>query len=113
MSVFSRNLIRYRKATNLSQEDLSKRSGVSQQAISMIEAEKRSPTEYTMRQLASGIGVSLNLLLLDENEKSPPATEASGADERERLVNLLMEVPDDRIQEAIDLLSTLQRVRRQ
>lgn len=56
MSGFGRNLSARREALHLTQEDLAKRSGVTQQAISLIEAGKRSPTENTMDLLAEALG---------------------------------------------------------
>ena len=108
-------LYQLRTKANESQEQVADAVNVSRVAYTRYETNQREPKASAAVRLAQHFGVSVEYLygFTGENEKSPPATEASGADERERLVNLLMEVPDDRIQEAIDLLSTLQRVRRQ
>lgn len=53
------NLIRIRKERSISQEILSKRSGIAQSAISNIEKGNHSPTIYTAQKLADALGVSL------------------------------------------------------
>lgn len=68
MSTFSKNLLRIRKQKHISQEKLSLLSGLAQSAISMIEANQRSPSEQTMNLLADALGVPLYDLIVD-----PPA----------------------------------------
>ena len=63
MAVFAANMKAERLAQNLSQENLARLSNVSQQAISLIEAGKRSPTEDTMAMIAEGLGCTVNYLL--------------------------------------------------
>lgn len=55
MARFAKRMKEERLTLGMSQEKLAKISGVSQQAISMIEAEKRSPTEETMEMIAGGL----------------------------------------------------------
>lgn len=56
---FSSNLKAARERARLSQRDLAKQSGVSQQAISVIEKGGRSPSEATMKLLADALGCSV------------------------------------------------------
>lgn len=71
---FSENLIEARKRACLSQLDLSRLSGVSQQAISKLENGKSSPSEYTMRQLAAALHIPLTELI-DENKEETDRTD--------------------------------------
>ena len=71
---FSENLIEARKRACLSQLDLSRLSGVSQQAISKLENGKSSPSEYTMRQLAAALHIPL-IELIDENKEETDRTD--------------------------------------
>jgi len=71
---FSEKLIIARKNACCSQQQLSKLSGISQQAISKLENGKSSPSEYTMRQLAAALHIPLSELIDDhEEEKSDQA----------------------------------------
>ena len=56
---FSSNLKAARERAHLSQRELAKQSGVSQQAISVIEKGERSPSEATMKMLADALGCSV------------------------------------------------------
>lgn len=76
---FSESLIKARKLAGLSQLQLSQKSGISQQAISKLEKGKSSPSEYTMKQLAAALHVSVTELL-EENKKEP-------ADQNSELLN--------------------------
>ena len=67
LSCFSIRLAQERKKLGYTQKELSKKSGVSQQAISMIEAGKRSPTEITMIMLANGLGCSVEYMLCESS----------------------------------------------
>ena len=68
MATFAKNMKMERLAQNLSQENLAKISGVSQQAISMIEAGKRSPTEDTMIMIAEGLGCTVGYLMSEHKQ---------------------------------------------
>ena len=70
---FAEQLIRARKLRHLSQQQLATRSGVSQQAISKLESGKSCPSEYTIRQLATALQVSMSALLEEEQNKNPTA----------------------------------------
>lgn len=63
---FARNLKAARCKAGLSQKELSEQSGVSQQAISTIENEERSPSEATMTLLANALGYAVSELVGDQ-----------------------------------------------
>lgn len=60
----ARNLIRVRTAAGWSQVDLAKRSGVSNAAISRVEAGLSDPTLSTVRSLTLALGVSIDEMLV-------------------------------------------------
>lgn len=62
---FSEKLVKARKRACYSQQQLSRLSGISQQAISKLENGKSSPSEYTMRQLATALHIPLTELIDD------------------------------------------------
>lgn len=70
----SEKLIEARKKACLSQQQLSRLSGISQQAISKLENGKSSPSEYTMRQLATALHIPLSKLI-DENKEEMDQTD--------------------------------------
>lgn len=53
-----RNFGRLRRDKGLTQEDVSSRSGFSQQYISSLERGRRNPTVITLYELAQALGVS-------------------------------------------------------
>ncbi len=57
-----------RKQRELSQASLAETAGLSQVAISKIEAEQKSPTLRTLEKLAIALGVTVSELL----EEGPP-----------------------------------------
>jgi transcriptional regulator with XRE-family HTH domain len=73
---FAEQLIRIRKKRRFSQQQLAMRSGISQQAVSNLETGKSSPSEYTIRQLAAALRVSMSELL--EDDKKSPTADSSG-----------------------------------
>ena len=70
---FAEQLIRARKLRRLSQQQLAMRSGISQQAVSNLETGKSSPSEYTIRQLATALRVPMSALLEEGQIKNPTA----------------------------------------
>ena len=75
----SDNLKRKRKQARLTQIQLAEKSGVSQQAISFIESGRNTPSEGTMRLLASALNCTISELL----DEAQPA-EGSEITEYER-----------------------------
>jgi transcriptional regulator with XRE-family HTH domain len=66
-----RNFGRLRQAKGLTQEDVSARSGFSQQYLSGLERGIRNPTVITLYELARALGVShLDLVAVDEKTLS-------------------------------------------
>lgn len=55
-----------RESLNLSQEQLSQISGVSQASIHYIESGENSPTTKTLQKLATALGVSITEIVSDE-----------------------------------------------
>ena len=60
----ARNLIRIRTEKGLSQVDLAKMSGVSNAAISRVEAGLSDPALSTVRALTAALGVSIDEMLV-------------------------------------------------
>lgn len=103
MADFAQNLVRVRTQKNISQETLSRKSGVSQAAISMIEKGQRSPSEQTMNLLANALRVPLSDLLQD-NEKKP----ASETDRlKEEITDLLLDLPEDDLNQMLEYAAFL------
>lgn len=66
-----RNFARLRREKGLTQEDVSARSGFSQQYVSSLERGRRNPTVITLYELAQALGVShVDLVKPDGNGSS-------------------------------------------
>jgi transcriptional regulator with XRE-family HTH domain len=63
-----RNFARLRREKGLTQEDVSARSGFSQQYISSLERGRRNPTVITLYELAQALGVSHVDLVVPAND---------------------------------------------
>lgn len=63
----------FRITSKITHEELSSMTGVSQKHISNIENHKVTPTVETLQKLAKGLGLEINLELLNE-----PKTMAAG-----------------------------------
>ena len=70
-------LYQYRKANNLSQEELAEKIGVSRQAISKWERAEASPDTDNLIMIAKVYGVSLDTLILGEENSSDSDDEKS------------------------------------
>lgn len=62
-------MIDARKHQNLTQEELSKRTGITQADISRIENGTRNPSLEMVKRLAKGLGMRLKLELVPHMEK--------------------------------------------
>lgn len=82
MTSFADRLRREREAAGLSQYALAKRSGLSKQALSNLEAGNREPTWQTVQLLALALDVSCETFV-DPSVK-PPATPPSAPRGRPR-----------------------------
>jgi transcriptional regulator with XRE-family HTH domain len=67
-----RNFARLRQAKGLTQEDVSARSGLSQQYLSGLENGRRNPTIITLHEIAEAIGVSHVDLVMPDQESGTP-----------------------------------------
>lgn len=64
------NFARLRREKSLTQEDVSARSGFSQQYLSDLERGRRNPTVITLYELAQALGVShMELVRPDSDRK--------------------------------------------
>lgn len=70
---FAKNLKEARLKAKLSQKELANISGVSQQAISVIEKGERSPSEATMILLAYALGCTITDLMAPHPKEEKPA----------------------------------------
>jgi transcriptional regulator with XRE-family HTH domain len=61
--IFARNLRRYRRMLEISQEELALKAGMSRSYVSGIEREERNVSIDNMGQLAESLGVPLKNLL--------------------------------------------------
>lgn len=66
------NLRRLRMTRKMSQEELARKSVVSQSAISAIEKDQRSPTTDTLAMLAKALGCTQSQLLGEESSQREP-----------------------------------------
>ena len=57
------SLARCRKASGMTQRDLSEKTGIDQAAISRIEAGRANPTLSTLEALAEGVGASMSVII--------------------------------------------------
>ena len=63
-------LLEARENLNISQKELSKRTGVKQSNISRFESGRHSPTISTLQKIADGLGMSLNVEFIQEANTS-------------------------------------------
>ena len=93
-----------RKINGLTQQELAAIVGVSRSTIAMWETDKSQPDNDPLLKLAQYFNVSVDYLLgRDEDTKKEPAAntggELSGIDAE--LYELLMGLPDDKLQDAM------------
>ena len=62
-SIFSQNLIRFRKERGLSQKELSKKTGISQRMIAYYENNRISPPIEKAKEIANALSIPINDLL--------------------------------------------------
>jgi ribosome-binding protein aMBF1 (putative translation factor) len=63
-------LLKARKSQNLTQKELSERTGITQADISRIENGTRNPSLAMLKRLAEGLGMQLKLEFLPMSQKS-------------------------------------------
>ena len=103
MSTTGERIKARRKSLKLSQVELAKKSGLSQQGISGIESGRSSPSEATIKLLANALSVSISELLEDSPNEKKPAT--SGDGQKDRLNNLIDRLVPDEYQRVADFVS--------
>jgi len=64
-----RAIIDARTAQNLTQKELSKRTGINQADISKLENGTRNPTVSLLKRLAEGMGMELRIQFIPKNRK--------------------------------------------
>ena len=62
-------MIDARKSLNITQKELSERTGITQADISRIESGTRNPSLEMVKRLAKGLGMQLKLELIPHTEK--------------------------------------------
>lgn len=99
-----------REALGMSQNLLSKRSGVSQSAISSIESTTKSPSVDTVFQIAKALDTTITELLgLVETEIEEPTVKDDGLDAK--LVRLLVDLSPEEVQRVQDFVAGLKAAR--
>ena len=100
-----------REQKGLSQNQLAKKSGISQSAISSIESTTKSPSIDTVFEIASALGISITDLLSvsDGINKEKPTVSDGGLDEE--LVNLLVDLSPPEVQRAKDFVAGIKAAR--
>lgn len=97
-SIFSQNLIRFRKQKGYSQADLAKVSGISNRMIGHYETSDTIPPLEKIEALAKALGVKPSQLLESNSTSSQLDTDLSGIDTRsiKKLKDILSLPPEDR-----------------
>ncbi|MBQ6516706.1 helix-turn-helix transcriptional regulator [bacterium] len=62
LNKLARQIIKYRKDLGMTQEDLSKKTGISRSSIAMIETAKRDITISNLSKIAKALNISLSEL---------------------------------------------------
>lgn len=65
-----RAIVDARTAQNLTQKELSKRTGINQADISKLENGTRNPTVSLLKRLAEGMGMELRIQFIPKNKKA-------------------------------------------
>lgn len=71
-SDFSERLKELREAAGLSQSALAKATGVSRQAVNMLERGENEPSWETVRKLARALGVTTDAFDVRDDDTLPP-----------------------------------------
>jgi transcriptional regulator with XRE-family HTH domain len=97
-SIFSQNLIRYRKQKGYSQADLAQATGLSNRMIGHYEVSSTLPPIEKIKIIANALGIKLSQLFEDPNNRDRPLLDLSGIDPRsiKKLRDILSLSPEDR-----------------
>lgn len=96
------NLKLKRKQARLTQAQLAKKSGVSQQAISFIESNRNTPSEGTLRLLAKALNCTVAELLGEPDEVTREYTQ-----EQLHLLSIVQRLNSLGVQKVIDYAADL------
>lgn len=69
---FMQDLVRFRRAHNLTQRDVAERMGVSQPTVAAFEHYDSNPTLSTIQRYAMAVGAVTNMTVVDDCEASAP-----------------------------------------
>jgi len=97
-SIFSRNLIRFRKQKGYSQADLAKASGISNRMIGHYEISDTIPPIEKIEALSNALGIKPSQLLDDDTPSDTNTLDLTGIDTRsiKKLKDILSLPPEDR-----------------
>ena len=62
LNKLAKQIIRFRKEAGLTQEDLSKKTGISRSSVAMIETAKRDITISNLSKIAKALNITLSKL---------------------------------------------------
>lgn len=110
--LFSERVKEKRLEKGWTQAVFAEKSGVPQSTISAIETGVRKPTFETIKMIADGLGCSVDDLMGDERkEKRPTVNDDDGP--KEKLIDLLVSVPEQDAQRVRDFVAGLIAARRE
>lgn len=97
-----------RKASGISQVQLSKLTGIAQSSISDIERQTNNPSAITLQLIAKALGCSVADLI--DTEKETPTAMGDGL--KTKVISRLNDLSSDELQRVDDFLSGLQSARK-
>ena len=109
--MFADGMKKRREALGLSQQALSKLSGVPQSTISAVESGARIPKEDTMVMIAAGLRCTVGELLGECEDKVEPDGSTAGLDAA--IVQLMSGLEDSDYQRMLDFASGLIAARKE
>ena len=108
LNVFANNLKKYMDLHGKSRKDVCEALGISYYTFSDWCNAKKFPRINSLEALANYFGIEKSDLL--ENKEKKPATTSELSEKEKKLMDLLLSVPDDKIDYVIRVLSTLLEV---
>lgn len=76
MNNISKNIKQFRILANITQEKLSKSTGLSRNYVSLLESGKREPSISSLNKISKVLGVPISILLLEIDSSSNSLDEA-------------------------------------
>ena len=108
LNVFANNLKMYMDLNGKSRKDVCEALGISYYTFSDWCNAKKFPRINSLEALANYFGIEKSDLL--ENKEKKPATTSELSEREKKFMDLLMSVPDDKIDYVLRVLSTLLEV---